>query len=377
MARPRGGAPRIPCLALLLLLICLLQHPEQAAASRPAPHLGGGGGDGGVLDADLAAAAAQHLGLPGGSSAWASAPEWGPAADAAVVNRTLGGAGFHRDLTYTVVLRGGGVGGGGGASAAAEVAAAAAPTAPPPPRQLGRLLWRMAGFDRSRGPGPTCELAVVQPLPAGLFADPYQLEGSVRAAEQRRRQAEQRRRRKRRLATEGANGDDAPDGFRLLGPLDLELPAPACLPTALVVTKRVVPQAAAAAAAGDAATAIVRLRVPLHAKYPAAVPDAREDTTSRSLGSYLAALSNPQAPVVVPPPLLLLRCGAGDTGDRSSARAWRPPRRLPEADALAWPVPAGSAAHLTLASWGTFWASAAAAAAVVWVVCAEAPRLKA
>jgi hypothetical protein len=312
-----------------------------------------------LLSSDLAAATAQHLGLPA-SFAWSSAPEWGASADVAVLNRTLGGGGFHRDLTYTLALQGPAA----LATAASSADDADAPTPPPaPPQQVGRLLWRMAGFDKTTTAPGACVLTVVQPLPPGLFADPYQLEGAVRAAEQRR----QRRRRRRRLAEDD---DAAPDGFRLLGPLDLELPAPACLPTALVVHKRLRPAVASSAAASSGGGPVVvvrRLRVPLHAKYPAAVASA----------SSPAGLGSSQALVPVPPPLLLLRCGGGGggEGDGGAERVWRPPRRLPASDALSWPVPAGAGEHLALASWGTFWASMAAAAAIVWVVWREAPRL--
>jgi hypothetical protein len=371
------GAPS-PLLAVVLLLV----SANLAAASRPAPHLSGGGGGGAplLLAADLSAATAQYLELPA-SFAWSSAPEWGPAADVAVLNRTLAGGGFHRDLTYTLALQG------AVAAAAAATSAAAAANAPPPP-PAGRLLWRMAGFDKTAAAPGSCVLTVVQPLPPGLYADPYQLEGVVRAAEQRQRRRRRRaagaasergwwwqRRRPQAQEDEGAE-DAAPDGFRLLGPLDLELPAPACLPTALVVHKRLRPSASLGSVGGSGGggpattTAVVvrRLRVPLHAKYPAAVASA-----AAPLG-----LGNDQALVAVPPPLLMLRCGGDDAVGAAALpteRVWRPPRRLPASDALSWPVPAGAGAHLALASWGTFWASTAAAAGVVWAVWREAPRL--
>jgi len=405
-----------------LSVLLLLLSPALASASRPAPHLRGGGaaadgasllGGGADDDGALAGAAARFLGLPP-SFAWASAPEWGPAADVAVLNRTLTGGGFHRDLTYTLAVRGGlatrgggneKAGGGGGALSAAEAAAA---TATPSPPKLGRLFWRMAGFDKTPPASSACTLTVVQPLPPGLFADPYQLEGAVRAAQARRSRARRRRRRptgggggggKDGEGSDesddgdggGADADDAPDAFRLLGPLDLELPAPACLPTALVVQKRLTRAPS------------LRLRVPLHARYPAANVGGRAGGGGRTggrgdvgvgggtgggghggdggiggaftLSAALAALSNGHALVDVPPPLLALRCeGPQQGGDH--ARVWRPPRRLPPAGgALSWPVPAGSAEHLALVSWGTFLAAAGAAAVVTGVVWREAPRL--
>jgi hypothetical protein len=113
-----------------------------------------------ALDAPLADAAARHLGGGGAPPVLLSAPPWSAAVR---LRRSLAGKGFHR--TLGVRLEADAPRGVGGAAAAAAASG--------------------------------CRAALVQPLPSGLFADPYQLGDLERT---------------------GAGAR-----FTLLGPLDLEL----------------------------------------------------------------------------------------------------------------------------------------------------------
>ena len=103
-----------------------------------------------ALDPGLAGAAARHLGAAG-APALLDAPAWSAAVR---MERVLSGQGFHRTLNLRVTA------------------------------------------DRRRN-AAGCNVALVQPLPSGLFADPYQL-GDVERTRPGVR-------------------------FTLLGPLDLEL----------------------------------------------------------------------------------------------------------------------------------------------------------
>jgi hypothetical protein len=108
------------------------------------------------LDPELASAAASRLGVPEATllAAARSAPHW--RGGAARLQRRLTGNGFHRTLHLDL--------------------------------QLDGLPSGVSG---------ACRPALLQPLPSGLFADPYQLDDLQRAA--------------------------AGAAFGVVGPLDLEL----------------------------------------------------------------------------------------------------------------------------------------------------------
>ncbi|GBF90927.1 hypothetical protein Rsub_03782 [Raphidocelis subcapitata] len=205
-----------------------------------------------ALDAGLGHAAAARFGAP--PAALRAAAPWNSAA--VRLTRELDGAGFHRTLSLRV-------------DAAGAVPAAAAAAAGP----------------------AACRLVLLQPLPSGLFADPYQLEDLRRTS-------------------------PAAPRFELLGPLDLELPAPACQPTLLAVDLGP-PQQQHGSAGAAAAAAGWEAEVPLHAKYAQPV--------SAGLGGWRWALSG-SADIVVPAPWLLFHCPGG-VGGLEAVASTRPAAR--------------------------------------------------
>lgn len=167
----------------------------------------------------------------------------------------------------------------------------------------------------------SCQLALVQPLPPDLFADPYQLSDIVRY----HRDFE----------------------FELLGPLDLELPAPVCQDTALVIRANVT------LGAGGSSGWRRQLAVPLHAKYPAPVSHTGAGTSHSA--------------VAVPLPWVAEDCSAAASG---AAPVLQPPERPSKGQELTWRVPAGDLDELG----GVAAATTAIAAACCALVIASAAR---
>lgn len=156
---------------------------------------------------------------------------------------------------------------------------------------------------RNDGTG-VCELLMVQPLPRDLYADPYQLGDLVRYHKNFK--------------------------FELFGPLDLELPAPVCRDTALVLRASV-----SAVASGESKAGRSVLSVPLHAKYP----ESKSHSRAAEPGSD-NHLSPQHAHVTVPLPWLMTDCLA-------SGRMLRPPPDQQSfGEPLIWDVPSGNLDHV-------------------------------
>ena len=151
----------------------------------------------------------------------------------------LEGSGFHRTLHYSVEL--------------------ACPAAPP---------------------ATSCELAILQPLPAAIYANIYELDGSAAAGTGPR--------------------------VRLLGAVDVESIEEFSQPTALAIYHSFPEKAAAGAGCGA-----VNASVLLHGRYPKpTVPKNKDKIWWKDL------LNQDQVEIVLPPPELLLRCSpAAAAGD--------------------------------------------------------------
>jgi hypothetical protein len=239
----------------------------------------------GAAAARLAEALAAHC---GGGPCAAAHPDLG----SAIVAAELVGAGAHRRLEYTV--------------------------------QLGCLERGADAADAAAAPAPRadCELALLQPLPAAVFADVYALDAAA-------------------VAGRGPR-------VRLFGAVDLEAVEARAAPTALAAYAAVEARPGALPGALDACGGAA-LAVALHARYPrpAAPPPG---------GGWRAALASPFVEVALPASALLARCGGG-TWAAVPATA-RGPR--------AWRVPAGNLLHARVVPAATALAVLAAAAAIVF-----------
>lgn len=215
------------------------------------------------------------------------------------------------------------------------------------------------------GSVPGCGLSLLQPLPSSIFADPYQLEDLTRTS------------------TQVGYGYT----FSLLGPLDLELPAPACEDTALLLGLNT--SSWQQQQAGSATTLLVV--VPLHAKYsqpfaagfqgwhwtltghiaarlpwPYLLLDCRQQGGTLSLlqppSSHQQLTKSEQQPQ---------QCSSGTDGKHSQSK-----HRTEESsssggcagadDGMLWLVPAGNLDHEVLVSWGTLLCAAVCCLAVSW-----------
>ena len=150
-----------------------------------------------------------------------------------------------------------------------------------------------------------CSLRIIQPLPAALFADPYQLAEVTKLI--------------------SAHSTGLQWNATVLGSLNLETTALESNPTELVLQLRY----------GSSCRALNRcevLRVPLHARYPAAV-----FTSGPGLGATWATVHVPLAKMLLA------------HGGESVWRAVLPSskERDPNASALSWDIPAGALSHST------------------------------
>jgi hypothetical protein len=261
---------------LIIVLLC-------AAAAAPSTD----------RDAQMESALAAHCGGPCALS------NGHPIASIAV-NMSLHGAGFHRALRYSLAAR----------------------CAPPA---------TAAGGDANDGVAPRCELALLQPLPPAIFADPYQLDNAAAAGHGPR--------------------------VRLFGAVDLESVEAQADGAVLAVygTLQV------GGAAGACAEATLTLEVDLHARYP-------RPRLPAILESWQDYVLSPMATATLPPPRLLARC----SGTGAEGGAWEVVGSEASGDAT-WQVPAGNLLHAKAAAAVTSACVLGGAAAVLAAVVRTGP----
>ena len=282
----------------------------------------------------------------------------------ASLQRGLTGEGFHRELTFTVQLKGNNSGNGaaGGGNGAGHTAAAA------------RQHTQASKGSKVSQLAPACQLAFVQPLPAGVYADMDQISNLAAAA--------------RKLGP--ATSFDA----QLFGLADAERTEVECEPTALLLQLNatsaaphtnacVGSRATAAGAQADTAGSMecsigsgsgrlagesvatagrvsASLTVPVHARYPA--PEAAEAQTD--MVGCRAWLESPMRELVLPPALVATLCEGSDL-----TVGWQ---LLPQSgnghhavQDVTWQMPTGSQRHAAFVTFVTAGAYLATAAAVV------------
>ena len=241
------------------------------------------------------------------------------------LSRSLQGSGFHRQLSYSLKLQP--CASGSSITGVWQRLAMALRL----PQQLGGCVAPAAGN--------LCDIAVVQPLPAAVYADVDQLNSLVTSW----------------------RGTAAALGFRLFGVADAERTEVECAPTALLLrwTAPAAEGRSASQSAGEAAggfaypSAAVRLdspagrsivtqrAIPVHARYPA--PVLGGDGNSNA-SWWLASWRSPVVVTVLPSPEVRVRCGSGRTVDA----AWQHVELSPnaeDADRMAWDIPAGDLRH--------------------------------
>lgn len=242
------------------------------------------------------------------------------------LSRSLHGTGFHRQLSYSLELQPCASG-----SSIAGVWQRLA-TALRLPQRLGGCAAVAAG--------DLCEVAVVQPLPAAVYADVDQL--SNLAASWR--------------------GTAAALGFRLLGVADAERTEVECASTALLLhwtahaakgqpASQQVGRAAGGRADSSAAewlnaqagrSIVTQRAIPVHARYPAPVLGGNGGGSNASW--WLGSWKSPVVVSVLPWPEVRVRCGGGGTADA----AWQHVKLAPDAEdagRMAWGIPAGDLRH--------------------------------
>lgn len=178
-------------------------------------------------------------------------------------------------------------------------------------RQVHYAVSRAAGGQQPTQPPK--QVLLIQYLPSSLFADPYQLEDVVRS-----------------------KGNFT---FRLFGPLDLELPAPACEPTALVLSFKMTQAADGAAHAS--------LSIPLHAKYPD--PQHFNGKATGFVERWSAGIVH----VSLPGALIVSEEASTPQGGRPY-QLFKPGQQAQNVESEAvWDVPCGDLDHGAVVAWGT------------------------
>lgn len=316
-----------------------------------------------VLLARQSASAAAPLDVV--QQALATLPAGSGAAWPGQLTRSLRGAGFHRELSYDLRMQP--CGGCGIAGLWRRLASAL------------RLPPQLSGCNSPGGAGAQCQVALVQPLPAVLFADMDQL-GNLAAARE---------------------GGPGAFSARLFGEPDAERTEVESQPTALLlriavravspqqltdghaqhVQSAAISQPAAGSLAGTAhqptADGIAaEVTLPLHARYPAPVWNSSNsdsgggsssDTCGGS-GSNWWRLNWWQSPVVttvLPQPLVRARCSNNISGLQEGWHTVQLARGAATAENATWSIPAGHLHHAALVNVVTAIAYALGAAAVL------------
>ncbi|KAL6756959.1 hypothetical protein V8C86DRAFT_2638114 [Haematococcus lacustris] len=173
------------------------------------------------------------------------------------------------------------------------------------------------------------QFLIRQPLPRQLFADPHQLEHINRAA----------------VGWE----------LRVLGPVELELPATVCEPTMLAVWLRFNTTHASnqqrtgkkGMGSSDPATA-EEVEVPLHARYP----HPQQDPCGQTPSPWLSALLAGSEDVQLPPAALLVACPEHSGSGEVTEVKWQAlePSAQGSRSSLIWSIPAGGVWHADLVS---------------------------
>ena len=167
-------------------------------------------------------------------------------------------------------------------------------------------------------------LLVLQALPSGLYADPYEL---ASWAQELPAQLQ-------------------PAAVELFGPVDLESAAPAAQPQLLTVS---VPAALGCSGAA-CSTAAQTLSIPLHARY-------QQPAWSEQQTGWLAWLGGPVVHIVLPRSRLLAQ----------HLREWEwLCGETAEAQQLVWSVPTGSLQHADFVAWLTMGVTSCGAAVCSW-----------
>ena len=241
------------------------------------------------------------------------------------LSRSLQGSGFHRQLCYSLELQP--CASGGSITGVWQRLA----TALRLPKQLGGCAALAAG--------DSCDITLVQPLPAAVYVDVDQLSNLVASLQ----------------------GSAAALSFRLFGMADAERTEVECAPTALLLhwTAPAAEGRSASQLAGEAARgfasppAVVQLdspagrsivtqrAIPVHARYPA--PVLGGDSGSNA-SWWLGSWKSPVVVTVLPRPEVRVRCGGGSIADA----AWQHVKlaaNAEDADRMAWGTPAGDLRH--------------------------------
>lgn len=290
--------------------------------------------------------------------ALATLPAGGGAAWSGQLARSLRGTGFHRELSYDLRLQP--CSGHGVAGLWRRLASAL------------RLPPQLGGCTSPVEAGARCEVALVQPLPAAVFADMDQL-GSLAAARE---------------------GGPGAFSARLFGEPDAERTEAESHPTALLLRwtahvapphqltdahvqraeSAAVPQPAAAAGMAQRPTATgiaAELSLPLHARYPAPV---RDDSNREGGGGSssdwwrLDWWRSPVVTTVLPQPLVRARCSNSASGLETGWHSVQLAQGAANADNTLWSIPAGHLNHAALVNVVTAIGYAVGAAAVLEVV---------
>ena len=177
-------------------------------------------------------------------------------------------------------------------------------------------------------------LVVIQRLPPGIYADPYELGTLAQEPEVRSHRVQ----------------------IRFHGQVDLESMGSTATPQALTLMLPADVKACAADDLGDHTATLssgIAIRVPLHSRYVQAVEACNQTGlwasrfVSHTLDGPLAACYTSRAEGIVPPSLADALVGAGS-------------------EVLQWTVPAGSLHHASLVAVLTVGSSAVGAMAVLW-----------
>jgi PIG-X / PBN1 len=237
------------------------------------------------------------------------------------LTRSLQGTGFHRELSYELELRPCG----GGSSIAGAWQRIA--TVLRLPRQLGSCA--------AAGAADTCHIALVQPLPAAVYADVDQLRNLVASWQ----------------------GSLAAMSFQLFGVADAERTEVECTSTALLLrwTAAAAQGQAGVQRAGDAVggragpapalppqrhrrSTITQRAIPLHARYPEPVAWSG---AGRNLPRWLAGWQSPEVTTVLPWPQVRVRCGRDSSAVAGWQQVWLA-HDPGDAVRMAWGTPAGN-----------------------------------
>ena len=181
-----------------------------------------------------------------------------------------------------------------------------------------------------------CTLALLESLPAGAYADAYELAAAERRGPGAYAALGRTRGALRRLTPRVPR---AVPPARVFGEVNIERPAPECGASMVAV---LAPAAPGRAPGSRQLQAEVHVAMPVHARYPA--PTRPPNTTAR---------------VLLLPPRVLLRCAGG---------AWRVATLADEVAASAsvvWQVPAGNVDHARPVELATAVAAVAGASLVL------------